>query len=336
MNNSPFTLHEILLKNNPPALTFEKNKDRDLYEWREEVRKAFAEVIRKPEKTLSSPAIIEYEKEHEDYHEIRFQFESEPSYFVPGHYLYPKNLTHKVPVIICLQGHSPGMHISLGRFRSEEEEKDDQGDRNFALQAVERGFAALIIEQRNFGECSGPENFRRGGCHIPAMQAILLGRTTIGERALDVSRAIDIAADMPFADTDRIGIMGNSGGGTATYYASCTEDRIKALMPSCAFCTVEDSIFSISHCQCNFMPGMLKYFEMADLAVLLAPRPLVVVYGKKDNIFPEHGVLKAYEVAKEIYKKFGAEDKIRLVPGDEGHRFYEYPSWDVFREVTGW
>ncbi|HQA06059.1 MAG TPA: alpha/beta hydrolase family protein, partial [Clostridiales bacterium] len=100
MNNSPFTLHEILLKNNPPVLTFEKNKDRDLYEWREEVRKAFAEVIRKPEKTLSSPAIIEYEKEHEDYHEIRFQFESEPSYFVPGHYLYPKNLTHKVPVII--------------------------------------------------------------------------------------------------------------------------------------------------------------------------------------------------------------------------------------------
>lgn len=55
MNNSPFTLHEILLKNNPPALAFEKNKDRDLYEWREEVRKAFAEVIRKPEKTLSFP-----------------------------------------------------------------------------------------------------------------------------------------------------------------------------------------------------------------------------------------------------------------------------------------
>lgn len=334
MNNSPILLHQELLSKNPPSLSY--NKDRDLLEWREQVRKAFNDVIRKPEKTLTSPAIIEYEKEHEDYYEIRFQFESEPSYFVPGHYIYPKNLKEKVPVIICLQGHSPGMHISLGRFKSEEEYRDNLGDRNFAPQAVERGFAALIIEQRNFGECSGGEANRRGGCHIASMQALLLGRTLIGERALDISRAIDIAENMPFADTSRVGIMGNSGGGTATYYASCTDDRIKALMPSCAFCTVEDSIFSISHCQCNFMPGMLNYFEMADLAVLLAPRPLVVVYGKQDNIFPEHGVLKAFEVAKEIYKRFGAEDKIRLVAGPEGHRFYEHPSWDVFRDVTGW
>ena len=43
---------------------------------------------------------------------------------------------------------------------------------------------------------------------------MMLGRTMIGERCWDVSRAIDVLEALPEVDAARIAVMGNSGGGT--------------------------------------------------------------------------------------------------------------------------
>lgn len=335
MNTNPETLHFKALKQIKPSLHF--NPDNDFYVWREKVKKQFDLILKKPPKILNSPPEIKFEKRHDGYNEIRFIFESEKGYFVPCHYLYPANVTGKIPVIICLQGHSPGMHISLGVAHNEKEQISIDGDRDFALQAVKQGYGALVMEQRCFGECgANEENKNRGGCNQTAMQALLLGRTLIGERALDISRAVDCIEFLPYVDVEKIGCMGNSGGGTAAYYASCTEERIKAIMPSCAVCTIEDSIFSLSHCQCNYMPDMLKYFEMADLSCLLAPRKLIVISGIKDKIFPNIGVQKAFDSIKAVYAAANAQDNCVLVSGQEGHRFYADIGWSAFKELTGW
>jgi len=81
---------------------------------------------------------------------------------------------------------------------------------------------------------------------------------------------------------------------------------------------------------------VLKYFEMGDLAGLIAPRPFVVVTGAQDPIFPLAGVKQAFAAAEALYKAAGAEDKIKLVVGPEGHRFYAQQAWPVFRELSGW
>ena len=92
------------------------------------------------------------------------------------------------PVIICLQGHSTGMHISLGRPKFEgDEELISGGDRDFCVRAVKEGYAAIALEQRSFGEC-GDKN----GCFTHSLTSVLIGRTTIGERVWDVSRLIDV------------------------------------------------------------------------------------------------------------------------------------------------
>ena len=131
---------------------------------------------------------IEYEKELDGFVEIRFTFQSEQDYRVPCHMLIPKNIENP-PVMICLQGHSKGMHISLGRPKYDGDEKIIKGgDRDFCVRAIKEGFAAISLEQRNFGECGGSEKGPR--CMESAMTALLMGRTTIGERVWDISRAI--------------------------------------------------------------------------------------------------------------------------------------------------
>ena len=57
------------------------------------------------------------------------------------------------------------------------------------------------------------------------MSAIILGRTLIGERAWDVMRAIDVLSYFKELDLDVI--TGNSGGGTASFYSACLDERIK-------------------------------------------------------------------------------------------------------------
>jgi dienelactone hydrolase len=268
--------------------------------------------------------------------ETRFQFESEPGFFVPVHLLIPKvsspfEKNGRLPVMICLQGHSTGMHISIGRAKFPGDEATIAGGRDFAIQAVSRGYIAIAMEQRGLGELK-----HGSGCLLPASQALLLGRTLLGERIYDIGRLIDALESglSDAADTGRIYLMGNSGGGTATWHAAAIEHRLSAVMPSCAFNLYRKSIFAMDHCICNHIPHILEYMEMPDLAMLTAPTPVVIVCGKEDGIFPLDGVEEGFETVRSVYSAAGIPDACRLVIGPAGHRFYPDEGWPVFEELT--
>ncbi|MFH1615885.1 MAG: alpha/beta hydrolase family protein [Planctomycetota bacterium] len=244
----------------------------------------------------------------------------------------PKKTEVPYRFMICLQGHTTGMHFSIAVQR-ENETKPMRvpGDRDFAIGCMRRGFAALCIEQRSFG-------FRREqiqkaisphGCHDAVMHALMLGRTLVGERVFDVDRGIDYLQARGDADMAQIGVMGNSGGGTVSIYASALLSRVKFAMPSCAFSTFRDSIMSIYHCADNYIPGLYNYADMGDVLGLFAPKPVVVVAGVKDPIFPISGVRRAFRQLKNIYRAAGAADKCKLVVGPGGHRFYAKQGWEA-------
>ena len=76
---------------------------------------------------------IEYTRQIDGATEIRFTFQSEEDYRIPCHLLVPDGVNNP-PVVICLQGHSPGMHISLGRPKKQQEESlIKNGDREISL-----------------------------------------------------------------------------------------------------------------------------------------------------------------------------------------------------------
>lgn len=233
------------------------------------------------------------------------------------------------------------MHLSLGRAGMlSTEPMAAAGDRDFAMQAVARGYAAVAVELRCFGERadSRPEHRRHGmgTCHHASHVASLLGRTMIGERTWDVSRVIDALEGFDEVDSSRVACLGNSGGGVISWYAACLDSRVAAVMPSCSICTFGASLGSIDHCCDNYLPGALRYFDLPDLAGLIAPRPLVVVAGRDDPLFPIADVEAAYATIQRIYDALGAADQATLVVGDAGHRFYAADAWPVFDKLTTW
>jgi dienelactone hydrolase len=262
-----------------------------------------------------------------------------------GWVLARPDLSGPAPAMICLQGHTSGGHISAGIERLERDAASIAGERDFAVQAARRGYVAFALEQRCFGERSdGRPAYLRGlalehpisdeRCRHQAMLAMLVGRTLVGERVHDVRCAVDFLGTLPEVDARRIACMGNSGGGTAAFYAACMDGRIHACMPSCAFCTYAHSICQHDHCSDNYLPGALLHFEMGDLAALIAPRPMVVVSGREDPLFWHEGVMEAVETARDIYGAFGATDRIAHVIGDGGHRFYAEAGWNAFLRLS--
>ncbi len=330
---NPQMQHLSLLREITPAMRMEHGES--VQQWQDKAREKLTQLLGYPFEKTEAGFRVEWEKKYDTYTEIRFLFDSEPEVTVVCHLLLPK-VVEKVPLVICLQGHSKGMHISLGQPKFPgDEESINGGDRDFARQIIARGQAALTIEQRAMGERGGtPEG---PDCYQPAVQALLLGRTLLGERCWDVSRCIDVVLEkFPEIDPERIAIMGNSGGGTTSLYAAALDTRIAAAMPSCAFSGFVPSIAMQYHCSCNYVPGIVKYFDMGDIAGLIAPRPLIIVNGKDDVIFPLDSAKEQLTITRKVYEATNAEDKMSHVVGNEGHRFYAAQGWPEFDRLTGW
>ena len=319
-------IHDNLL-HKEPLLRFDENADFET--WKAQVREKYIELLCLDEIAQNACEIkveIEEEVKKDGYTRYRYTFESEHGCTVPCYLLIPDTGKEKYPVIICLQGHTAGFHISIGEYKFKGDERG-LGTSTFALDAVKNGYAALCVEQRGMGERQ-PTTQERGHqdgegcpCLYTAMTALLTGRTLIGERVWDVSKAIDSLSAFDCLDLDDISCVGNSGGGTATYYSACFDERIKVAIPSCAVCTYKDSIGDMWHCTCNYVPKMAKYFDMGELSALIAPRKLMMVNGKIDHIFPIEGAREVYSVVEKIYKKAGVEGNCALYEHERAHYF---------------
>lgn len=324
--------------NKKPKMAFDETKD--FATQQKAIKKKLLELLgHSPKKVPLNPK-IEYTENHGAYTEYRIAFDVEKDVQAICLLCVPNDGKEKHPLVICLQGHGTGKHISMGRGIYEGDQPDD-GDRDIGLQALERGYAALCLDQRGMGERRTEMVWNRADkgatrCHVTSMNALLIGRTMIGERCWDVSRAIDLALTFPEIDGDKIICTGNSGGGTATYYAAAYDERIKVAMPSCAFCTYKDSIGAMFHCVCNFIPKIAEYMDMGDIAAAIAPRKLIVINGQRDSIFPDNGVREAFDTVRKIYKAAGVPENCAMTTGEGGHRYYKANAWEAFDKIVDW
>jgi len=328
----PSDYHRHALATLTPAMTFTGQPNAKA--WQRKLRRKLRDILAVPATWDHAIAFTtKRESETDEYTFDNVVFRAEPHADVPCHLLKPKNAKPPFPVMICLQGHSPGMHISAGRGRNKAERDAIAGGRDIALQAVRHGWAALCVEQRAFGL----RRDRKPGCLDAARHALMLGKTLTGERVFDVMRAIDFIAAQPDLDAKRIGCMGNSSGGTVSFYAACVDPRIRLAVVSCSFCTFADSWMLYPHCLCGYLPGILKVADMGDLGGLVAPRHLVIVAGKKDGIARFSGVQKAFRQTRRIFGALDCAANTTLLAADGGHQFYPDLAWPLIEKIKdGW
>jgi len=190
-----------------------------------------------------------------------------------------------------------------------------------------------VIEQRAFGERAEDGV----SCGNRALFDLLKGKPLTGQRVYDVMRAVDFIEREPELDAEQIGCMGNSAGGTISFYATCVEPRIRLAVVSCSFGTFESTWLYKRHCACGYLPGLLKVADMPDLAGLIAPRHLIVVAGKQDYLARFGGVQQGFQTAQECFTASGHADRVTLLAAEGGHQFYPDLAWPVIQKtLAGW
>lgn len=329
----PVEVHKRVMNEIVPALRYEGGSE----QWQVALRNKLDELLgldRMPARKCALEVRTLWKRDTQHGTIEKIVFSSEQDHDVPAYVCLPANASRPYTFFICLQGHSSGMHNSIAVDRENETRGIIvEGDRDFAIGCMRRGIAAMCIEQRGFGECTDIHDSWTLACHNPSAHAMMLGRTLVGERVFDVDRAIDYLETRSDVDMKKVGVMGNSGGGTVAMFAGGLLDRISYVMPSCCVSSFKDSIMSIDHCICNYVPNLLCYADCSDILCLTAPKPLVIVSGRTDAIFPIDSARKSFDKVKTVYKELYAEHLCHHIIGKGGHRFYADAAWPVMQSL---
>ena len=260
---------------------------------------------------------------------------------MPVYLLLPERGGGPYPVVLAFHGHGYGVKDIVGLWQDGEERDTPDGyHRDFAVALCRRGFAVAAPEISCFGERQTDFSYLNTkigqtaptSCTHAAMLAFHLGGSVVGLRAFEGKRLIDYLQTRKDLDVHRLGAMGISGGGMHTFFSTCLDERIKACVISGYYCTFRDSILAISHCPCNFIPGLHEFGEMYDLVGLISPRPLLIEAGNYDPIFPIRAVRKSVDRARRIYRLFGAEGSLETDYFEGSHRISGRRAYDFLAE----
>ncbi|MGP5088210.1 prolyl oligopeptidase family serine peptidase [Brachybacterium tyrofermentans] len=153
----------------------------------------------------------------------------------------------------------------------------------------------------------------------------------MGHRVSDARAAVQALRQLPGVDPDRVAVAGGSGGGAVALLLAAVDPTVSAALVATYFCTFEASLCSIRHCPCNIVPGLLPELEMADIAALIAPRPLILEAGERDHIFPIEATRAAFARLAGVWEEQGSTPP-ELVVTDSGHAFRAERSLDALVE----
>lgn len=326
--------------------------------WKKAAREKVFELLHyRPEKCAPNAEITE-RTDMGDYIREKIYFNTTPDIRVPAYVLIPKS-SLPAPAIVALHDHGcmyrwgkekiidvGPVHPALEEFR-----RQAYSGKCYATELARRGYVVICIDAFYFGERrilpaepidSATETTEQVQAQnelsrkedTVAKTIFMAGLTWPGIMIWDDIRTVDYLISRPEVDPMRIGCIGLSLGGFRSAYLSGLDSRIK-----CAVVVGWMSAYGkmlkrhmVCHTWMLFIPGLYQYLDLPDIVSMLAPNPLLVIHGSRDELFPPEGVEEAFEKISAIYEKLGARDRFRASVYDTPHEF----NADMQEEAFAW
>ena len=254
-------------------------------------------------------------------------FESRPGFYVTALLFLPDASRFPRP---C-----PGVIIACGHSN---DGKGMPGYQRGAVLAAANGIAALIYDPIDQGErLQGGKGGNCGGHNTTGAGAMLLGWNTATFRIWDGMRALDYLASRPEIDAQRLGCMGNSGGGTLTTYISALDGRVVASSPSCYISTLQHVCDKLGpqDAEQNLFGQLAFGLDHSSWLLLRAPQATCVCAAHKD-MFPIEGTYQTRDDVKAVYERLGAADRFALAEYDGPHAWAEPLKVAAVRWMSRW
>jgi dienelactone hydrolase len=160
---------------------------------------------------------------------------------------------------------------------------------------------------------------------MAGLQEILLGQNLARYFIWDGMRGLDYLASLPEVDATRLGVTGNSGGGTLTTYISMLDPRVKAASIVTFITSLPEKIAARSLDAGSDpeqdIPGLLAAgIDHTEFVGMIAPRPVLIGAAVRD-FFPIEGTRQTFSEVQSLYKKLGEPERIKMVEFDHRHMY---------------
>jgi dienelactone hydrolase len=252
-------------------------------------------------------------------------------------FLVPEGVSTPLPTIVALHPH--GRQFEVGKSLVAGLVGD--GTRAYGLAAARAGFAVLAPDMLGFEDHRPLLAERKGNYALQgeayerllAAEALVRGTSLQAWMLAELSQCADVLETDRRVDASRLALLGQSYGGQQSVFGMVADSRFRAGVVSCGFSLVRLLIERrISHNLALYVPGLLPDLDFDTLVAAIAPRPLTVIAGRRDAIFPVEGVEVVEASSRRAWNEAGAPAALRFHYFDGGH---DLPG-DLLAEALAW
>jgi cephalosporin-C deacetylase-like acetyl esterase len=298
---------------------------------REQILRAFGGF---PEERTPLRARITGVVERDGYRIEKLIYESLPGFYVTANVYVPKGVAPPYPAVLITAGH--GWSAKAGSSAQQ-----------IGGALARRGVLTLAYDPVGQGErleYFDPDQGRslagRGPTdeHMMAdWQCRLTGGSYARYEIWDGVRAVDYLIARGDVDPERIGVAGNSGGGTQAAFLAAVEPRLAAAVTVCYITNwktlwagpgPQDAEQSLT----NFIGSGLDF---GDLILPFAPKPFGIVAGTLDY-FPLAGARETAAEAKRIYEILGRSEAAQFLEDPGPHGYLLNRREETIRQMQRW
>lgn len=159
--------------------------------------------------------------------------------------------------------------------------------------------------------------------NVVGATSILLGRNAATFEVWDMIRALDYLQSRPEIIPEKLGVAGNSGGGTQTSYIMSLDDRVAVAAPSCYICSLYGHLTHSSNPQDaeqNIYGQAAFGMDHIDYVLMRAPKPTLLC-TKTNDFFNVSDTWAGYRAAKRIYSNLRRAENLDIIEnfGDHGY-----------------
>lgn len=245
-------------------------------------------------------------------------FESRPKNYVTANLYVPDGITAPTGAVLFVCGHF-------------EEAKHAGEYQSVCRQLVRAGLVVLAQDPVGQGERMSYYDAQLKDTTVEwgvaehtyaGNQCLMLGDCIARYFVHDSMRSIDYLCTRPEVDPARIGVTGNSGGGTQTSLMMVCDGRIAAAAPTTFIMsrlTYMETEAAQDHEQ--VWPGMSALgFDHEDILLAMAPKP-VHVNAVQYDFFPIEGTRRTVERARRIWELYGLGENLELAEDASDHHY---------------
>ena len=259
-----------------------------------ELRKCFMEQLRLsplPRKTALNPIYTPVRK-FDGYTVENVAIETLPGVYLCGSLYRPSKGKGPFPAVLSPHGHFSSSDMNMyGRYRPEQQYRC----------AMLAKMGAVVFSY---------ELFAWGESLLQFEKEVHKTGLALTMQTLNSIRVIDFLTSMPYVDQKRIGVTGESGGGTQAFLLTALDERIAVSVP-----VVMVSSYFFGGCPCESGLPIHSCSDMgtnnAEIAAMASPRPMLVVSDGSD--WTQNVPVIEFPYLQKVYELYGKQGNVENV-----------------------